>query len=77
MKLWRQKEGLKTRAQLRRELKDKELSKIQKIKAIDALLIDLNFDVSIALKQIYIGLVADRDDNFMKGQTLLEFTVEN
>ena len=67
MKLWRQKEGLKTRAQLRRELKDKELSKIQKIKAIDALLIDLNFDVSIALKQIYIGLVADRDDNFMKG----------
>ena len=58
-------------------MKEKEFRTIQKIKAIDKKLVDLNFDVSVGIKQIHLGLTADKDDPFIANQTLLEFGIEN
>ena len=50
---------------------------IQKIKVVDKILAEINFDVSIMLRNIYLGVTADVDDHFVSNQTLLEFGVEN
>lgn len=34
-------------------------------------------DVSIALKNIALGVTGDRDDPFVSNQSLLEFGIEN
>ncbi len=49
----------------------------QKIKDIDKKLNDFNFDVSLDLKNISLGVTGDKDDPFVSGQTLLEFGIEN
>ena len=60
-----------------REMKEKQFSTVQKIKDIDKKLNDLNFDVNVALKKIYLGVTGDRDDPFVSSQTLLEFGIDN
>lgn len=37
---------------------------IEKIKDIDKLLANYNFEIGIALKNIYLGLTGDKDDPF-------------
>ena len=38
---------------------------IQKIKGVDKILAQINFDVSILLRNIYLGVTADQDDHFV------------
>jgi len=38
---------------------------------------NINFDVSIVLGILYLGLTADKDDFLIPGATLLEFELEN
>jgi hypothetical protein len=58
-------------------MKDKEYNVISKIKKLDAKLADLNFDVTLALKNINISTTSDRDDPFISHQTLLQFGIDN
>lgn len=44
---------------------------------IDKHLEDVNFDVGIILKCIYLGVTGDKDDPFTSNQTLLEFGIDN
>ena len=44
---------------------------------MDKKLSEINFDVGIALKTIYLGLTGDKDDPFVSNQTLLELGIDN
>lgn len=48
-----------------REIKEKQFATIQKIKEIDKQLNEINFDVNLVLKNIYLGVTGDRDDHFI------------
>lgn len=48
-----------------KETKEKQFAIIQKIKTIDKKLSDFNFDVSIALKNVSLGITGDQDDAFV------------
>lgn len=58
-------------------MKEKQHNTIQKIKEVDKKLSEINFDVIIVFKNIYLGLTGDRFDEFVSSQTLLEFGIEN
>ena len=70
-------EKQKPHSQKQRELKDKQIETINKIKKIDKTLIDLNFDVAVCLRHIYFGLAGEKDDYLTSNKTLLELDVEN
>jgi hypothetical protein len=72
-----ERERAKTKQELQRELKEKQHLTILKIKQLDRKIDQINFDVNLALKNIYLGLTGDRDDHFVGSQTLLEFGIEN
>jgi hypothetical protein len=38
---------------------------------------ELNFDIAISLRKIYIGVTGERDDTLTNHQTMLEIGVEN
>jgi hypothetical protein len=38
---------------------------IQKIKVVDKILSEINFDVSVMLRNIHLGVTADVDDHFV------------
>ncbi len=59
------KEKNKSKSDQLREMKDKQFSTIQKIKEVDKILNELNMDISIALKNISLGVTGDRDDPFV------------
>ncbi len=46
------------------------------IKDVDKKLNDINFDISVGIKKVYLGLTTDKDDVFIPNQTLLEFGVD-
>lgn len=50
---------------------------IQKIKEVDKILSEINFDIGILLRTIYLGVTADVDDHFVANQTLLELGIDN
>ena len=43
-------------------MKDKQTLMIHKIKKVDKILTDINLDVTVQLKKIYLGLTGDKDD---------------
>lgn len=50
---------------------------IEKIKGVDKLLEDINFDITLTFKNIYLGTTADQMDPLIPGQTLMEFGIDN
>lgn len=48
-----------------KEAREKQFKTIMKIKDIDKKLSDVNFDVGVVLKNIYLGITGDRDDHFV------------
>lgn len=60
-----------------REQKDKQLKTVATIKDLDKKLSDLNFDVGLTLKNVYLGITGDKEDPLVANQTLLEFGIEN
>ena len=46
-------------------MRDKQFNIVQKIKMVDKHLEDVNFDVGIILKCIYLGVTGDKDDPFV------------
>ena len=48
-----------------KETREKHFNTIMKIKDIDKKLNDLNFDVGIVLKNVYLGITGDKDDHFV------------
>jgi hypothetical protein len=64
-KFYLDKEKSKSKSEQMREIKEKQFATIQKIKELDKTLSDLNFDVNIAFKNIYLGVTGDRDDPFV------------
>lgn len=61
-KMWAEMKEKKTSSEKRKELKEKEIKMILTVKKIDKALADLNFDIGISMKSIYLGLTADNED---------------
>jgi hypothetical protein len=47
------------------------------VKKLDKALADVNFDVGISLKSVYLGLTADNEDLLIQNQTLVELGIDN
>jgi hypothetical protein len=62
---YRAKEKNKSKTQVLKEAKEKQLDMIQKIKQVDKVLAEINFDVGILLRGIYLGVTTDVDDHFV------------
>lgn len=58
----KQLEENKPHQQKQREIKEKHTKMIQKLRKVDKLLTEFNFDVAISLKRIYLGVTGEKDD---------------
>jgi hypothetical protein len=58
-------------------MKEKQVEMHHKIRKLDRSLLDINLDVAIAIRKIYLGLTGDREDYLTAHQTLFELAVEN
>ena len=64
-KFYIEKEKNKTKNDIMKEVREKQFKTIVKIKELDKQLSDVNFDVGLVLKNLYLGINGDRDDPFV------------
>lgn len=70
-------EDKKPEALKQKELKEKHLKTIQQIRKLDRGLVDINFEVAMCLKRIYMGLAGEKQDLITSSSTLVEVSIDN